>query len=165
MLRKPTKITKYLIILLTVLNFSMNAQTTSQKELINRSTKTQRTDSVNRIENKLIGEWGIYEHTYTTTIKKKHSTIRETTSIACNSCPKVTFKDSLTATIVYPVGKEDIKWKVKNDKLTIIKNENNTNRAFSDSIYEMTFTQLDKSLELKLVQKDKDYYIILRRQN
>jgi hypothetical protein len=153
---------------MTVLNFSLfplDAQTTSKKELINCTAEKQKTDSANRKENKLMGEWGIYEHTYTTTLKKKHSTIEETTSTVCNSCPTVTFKDSMTAIIIYPVGKENIKWKVKNDILTLIKNENNTNRAFSDSIYEMTYTQIDKSLELKLVQKNKNYYIILRRQN
>ena len=159
---------KYLFILMTVLNsffFLLDAQTTSKKELINCNTDLQKSDSVNQTENKLIGEWTIGAYTNTTTIKKKHSTISTTSSTNCNSCPTVTFKDSMTATIIYPVGKENIKWKVKDNILTIINIDKNKDRAFSDSIYEMTYTQKDKYIELELTQIDDNYSIILRRKN
>lgn len=152
---------------MTVLNsffYLLDAQTTSKKELVNFTVETQKTDSVNRTENALIGEWGIYVYNSTTTKKKKHTTITETTSTCCNSCPSVTFNDSMTATINYAIDSENIKWKTKDNKLIIINIDKKSNRAFPDSIYEMTYTQIDNSMELELKQKNNNYSIILRRQ-
>jgi len=143
--------------------FLLDAQTTSKKELINCNTDLQKSDSINLTENKLIGEWTIGAYTNTITIKKKHSTISTTSKTNCNSCPTVTFKDSMNATIIYPIGTEYIKWKVKGNILTILNIDKNKDKAFSDSIYEMTYIQKDKYIELELKQKDNNYSIILRR--
>ena len=76
------------------------------------------------------------------------------------TAPKSTKK---TSYLSVDIGTEYIKWKVKGNILTILNIDKNKDKAFSDSIYEMTYIQKDKYIELELKQKDNNYSIILRR--
>jgi len=106
----------------------------------------------------IIGEWLISR-----TISQKADNIME---IACNSCPRINFKNDNTAVLTKPTGdKENLQWKINNNKIALT----NINRTHTDSVYfdnaqyEMTFTNKKEYMELKLTLTEKNYSYILGR--
>ena len=138
---------KHLIIVLAILLlFSCNHDNRSGKikDLVKNTIQKP---------NLLIGEWCVYE------------TLNKGVKTMCNVCPKVSFSNDQTATVIFPSGvKENLKWTVSGNKLilTIIDNKNLA-KIFPDSQYEMSFTKEKDFIELELRQTEKKYSEILRR--
>jgi hypothetical protein len=103
------------------------------------------------IKSKIFGDWGIYAYETIYLIDSIPSS-----RILCNVCPRIIFKDNMTAIITRPSDlKEKITWKIIGDKLII--------RNFTDSIenpilangeYQMDFTDKREFKELSLSRKE-----------
>ncbi|MCX6219476.1 MAG: hypothetical protein NTZ69_00620 [Bacteroidia bacterium] len=138
---------KHLIIVLTILLlYSCNLDNQSgKKKGLGKNTIQN--------PNLLIGEWGVYE------------TISEGVEAKCNICPKISFKNDQTATVIFPSGEtENLKWTASGNRLILtIIGSRNIAEIFPDSQYEMTFTQEKVCIKLELKQTEKKYSEILRR--
>ena len=133
---------KYFI-LYSLLTISFNFQV--KKQILNKNVFSQ-------IDNKIIGEWGIYETNNTGVTAK------------CNVCPKIIFKNDKTAILTLPSHKtEEMNWTINGNILTI-KSINNTtsNKTFRYENYKMYYVKKEKYIELKLEQLNKESFLILR---
>lgn len=138
---------KHLLVVLTILilySCSLDNQSGKKKELVKDTIQNP---------NLLLGEWSVYEH------------IGGGVDAKCNVCPKVSFNEDQTATVIFPSGeKGNLKWTTSGNRLilTIIDSKNVT-ELFHDSQYEMTFTQEKDCLKLEMKQTTKNYSEMLRR--
>ena len=106
-----------------------------------------------QIENKIIGEWGIYE------------TNNNGLTANCNVCPKIIFNNDKTAILTLSNHKtEEMNWTINGDILNI-KSINNTtsNKKFQYENYKMYYVIKEKYTELKLEQLNKESFLILRQ--
>jgi hypothetical protein len=117
-----------------------------------QNTKTIKTEESSSAK-ELIGEWGIY------------STIREGVETNCNVCPIIKFDTNHMATVLLPSGdREKIQWRVKDNQLILTAlGRTDIGRIFSDSLFEMTFTEKKEFTELELRQIERRYSKILRQ--
>jgi hypothetical protein len=138
---------KHLIIVLTILllcSCNLDNQSGKKKESVKNTIQKP---------NLLIGEWGVYE------------TISEGVAAKCNVCPKITFNNDQTATVIFPSGDTgNLKWTTSGNRLILtIIDSRNIAEIFPDSQYEMTFTQEKDWIKLEMKQTEKNYSEILRR--
>ncbi len=140
---------------------SWTTQSINKNLPIVENSQKVNSDSTSDFTKKIIGEWGIYVTVSYTTLK---NSTRKTEQL-CNSCPKIKFTDDQIATIVYPNGdKENMTWQLKDKILILVNNDKRKKeRFFSDTTYNMTFTQEKGFIELELRQKNGNYSFILRR--
>ena len=140
-LMKPTLLF-VLIVLLGSCELTSN-KTTEPNEEAKHSEK-------NQIDERLIGEWGIYAH------------IVNEAGWNCNVCPRIVFDGSNMATLTLPSGdKEVYEWSRSANKLKIIfAGDNKAESYLIDSQYEMKFDQQEKFIELVLSLPENEQYIL-----
>lgn len=131
-----------LIILVSPCGLSSNKPSESNEEV--------QPSGKNQIDERLIGEWGIYVHNV------------NGVGMNCNVCPRIVFDDSNMATLILPSGdKEKYKWSESDNKLKIEFAGNDITESYLiDSEYKMKFDQQKEFIELTLSLTENEQYIL-----
>ena len=112
---------------------------------------------IERTQDDLTGEWGIYVTGY--------QDFGDHSEEYCIECPQVTFRVNGTGIVTLPTGTTElINWTKDNDKLKI-KNISaiNNHGQFSDGEYTMVFEKKAGFIELRLKQIETSYHLILKQ--
>ncbi|MFC5271714.1 hypothetical protein [Adhaeribacter terreus] len=145
------------LILFALISCNANNQSKSKREDVKANTSKIEIESAQWI----LGNWGIYE-------RSKGGRL----AIHCDVCPIISFKNDGKGEIIYPennklgkiiypdVKKEQIKWMVDKNIITLIHTNKGANNTFSNGDYEISLTPKASFTELRLTNRNGAVYIL-----
>lgn len=107
-------------------------------------------DSQENIDSCLVGDWGIYEHIISGEL------------IIYNVCPRIKFNEDKTAIVTLPSGdKELYSWSTTNEILRLsYPLLNIADHYFESSEYKMEFEKKKNFIQLTIILKDNEKFIL-----
>ena len=142
---------KLTLIFLTIITLSScKTEKTKQFDANERKTENEFNSETGKLENRLIGDWGIYVQ------------VVNGLGINCNVCPRIAFNDSYIATLTLASGEnESYKWNSEKGILKIeFIGDNMSEHYLKNSEYTMNFEHQKEYLELTLSLSENEQYIL-----
>ena len=142
---------KLILIFITIITLSScGTDKNKQSDLNEKEALNKSNSETTKLENRLIGDWGIYVH------------ILNGVGMNCNVCPRIVFNDSDSATLTLASGeKETYKWSSEKGILKIEFIGNNKSEPYlTNSKYKMNFDQQEEYTELTLSLTENEQYIL-----
>ncbi|WP_055437665.1 hypothetical protein [Lacinutrix algicola] len=142
---------KLTLIFLTIITLSScKTEKTKQFDANEKKTENEFNSETEKLENRLIGDWGIYVQ------------VVNGLGINCNVCPRIVFNDSNFATLTLPSGEnESYKWNSEKGILKIeFIGDNMSEHYLKNSEYKMNFEHQKEYLELTLSLSENEQYIL-----